>query len=889
MKDIMKKSIIVLISILSFLFLTSCKKFVLQISGENIVEVGEEIKLSHNYEGKKRIEWKSSDPNIAYVYNGKVTGIAEGEVVITAKVEKYEATFTVTVIDNSLDFYIEGKTDLYVGDTAKYKIISTREIEGDVTWSVSDDSIGYINEYATFYATGEGRVTIYATAEGIIKEFVVVVKKLPEPRIVFNAPEELEIGEMQRITVGVNVPMGVNAGYVDFEVNPKGIVSLTGVPTGDWHVKGIGVGTVTIKVYFTKMPHIYVERTINIVEKQPINVVISGSEEMEVGAFNNLTAKVYPEEVSQEVMWSSSDETIAIVEDGMVLGLQPGNVTIYARSNVRPSVHGIFKITVVANEPKGYTEEELQKVEEIMSQMSLSQKIGQMFMIGFSGTSYTSTLDSVIKNYNFGNVIYMGANVANPATIAKMSNDLQSQMVASNLVPAFISIDQEGGRVVRLSNGGTHFISNMAMLATNDVNNTYLQGLAVGKELRNYGINANFAPVLDVNNNPANPVIGARSYGENPFLVARYGVGLINGLRDSKVMATSKHFPGHGNTSVDSHSGLPVITSSKEDLYKIELAPFIASIGEGIDAIMTTHIIFTAIDSTLPATLSEKVLTNLLRNELGYDGIIVTDGMEMGALQSNFGNSNELAIKAVKAGVDMLLYTSNTTPRGAHSAIMECVQNGEITEERINESVRRILLKKLKYNLLEDYTAPNSDISDLLENNEKLNNDFAISSLTQMKGTFDGLSKEEKILIISPKCNYTIDASLENNSLGCFASRYLRDNGYDCDYYTISENATSSERSAISGMLSTYDRIIIATSNVSTKNYTNTQNLVNQILRTKENTIVIALDTPYDYLGYMKLENYICVYGYQKASVIAITKYLNGEFKAQGVSPIDFK
>ena len=260
----------------------------------------------------------------------------------------------------------------------------------------------------------------------------------------------------------------------------------------------------------------------------------------------------------------------------------------------------------------------------------------------------------------------MGANVANPATIAKMSNDIQSQMVASNLVPAFISIDQEGGRVVRLSNGGTHFISNMAMLATNDENNTYLQGLAVGKELRNYGINANFAPVLDVNNNPANPVIGARSYGENPFLVARYGVGLINGLRDSKVMATSKHFPGHGNTSVDSHSGLPVITSSKEDLYKIELAPFIASIGEGIDAIMTTHIIFTAIDSTLPATLSEKVLTNLLRNELGYDGIIVTDGMEMGALQSNFGNSNELAIKAVKAGVDMLHVSGgNTVKKGS--------------------------------------------------------------------------------------------------------------------------------------------------------------------------------------------------------------------------------
>lgn len=889
MNGFVKKISLVLFTLFIIFTLIGCKKFTFEIKGKDSLLVGEEMLLEHNYEGKKKVNWSSSDSDVAYVYNGKVTAKKEGVVDITATVEDYSATITITIIDDSFSFYIVGEAELFVGDTAKYKVVLSKEAPEAVIWSTSDESIGYINEHATFYAVAPGNVTIYATIKDITHEYYVTVKKLPDPRIVFNLPEQIEVGEMERITVGVNVPIGVDAGYVDYERSAKGIVSLSGVPTGEWHVKGLKPGTVTIKVYFTKMPHIYVEKTITVVEKQPYNVVINGKEDMEVGEFNQLLATVYPEEVNQEVIWESSDETIAIVEDGMVLGLKEGNVTIYARSKVKENVYGLFKITVAKASSSNYTEEELQKVEDIISKMTLSQKVGQMFMIGFSGTTYTSTLESVIKNYNFGNVIYMGANVANPSTIVQMSNDLQAQMIASNTVPAFISIDQEGGRVVRLSNGGTHFISNMAMFATNDPNNTYLEGVAVGKELKNYGINANFAPVLDVNNNPANPVIGARSYGENPFLVARYGVGLINGLRESGVMATSKHFPGHGNTSVDSHSGLPVITSSKEELYKIELAPFIASIGAGIDAIMTTHIIFTEIDSALPATLSEKVLTGLLREELGYDGIIVTDGMEMGALQSNFGSSNELAIKAVKAGVDMLLYTSNTTPRNAHSAIIECVKNGEISEERINESVRRILLKKLKYNLLDDYSAPNNDITDLLKENDELNNKFAMQSLTQMKGTFDGLSKEEKILIISPKCNYTIDSSLENNSLGCYVSRYLNTNGYNCDYYTISENATSNERSAVSGKLNNYDRIIIATSNVCTKNYTNTQNLVNQVLRTKENTIVIALDTPYDYLGYMNLENYICVYGYQKASAIAIAKYLNGEFKAQGASPINFK
>mgnify|MGYP003298562243 CR=1 FL=1 len=156
----------------------------------------------------------------------------------------------------------------------------------------------------------------------------------------------------------------------------------------------------------------------------------------------------------------------------------------------------------------------------------------------------------------------MAYNVTNPNTLSKMSDDIQNKMLKENNVPGFITIDQEGGRVIRLTNGGTHFISNMALAATNDINNGYLEGQAIGKELRNYGINCDFAPVLDVNNNPENPIIGIRSYSDNPVLVSLFGNKMIDGLQEANVMACSKHFPGHGNTSVDSHYGLPKITSS---------------------------------------------------------------------------------------------------------------------------------------------------------------------------------------------------------------------------------------------------------------------------------------------------------------------------------------
>jgi beta-N-acetylhexosaminidase len=349
-------------------------------------------------------------------------------------------------------------------------------------------------------------------------------------------------------------------------------------------------------------------------------------------------------------------------------------------------------------------------------------------------------------------------------------------------------------------------------------------------------------------------------------------------------MGCSKHFPGHGNTSVDSHYGLPTITTNKEDLYKTELAPFISAISNGIDSIMTTHIIFSAIDSKYPATLSEKVLTNLLREELGYDGLIITDGMEMGAVTNNFGGYDKTAVLAIKAGVDMLLYTSNNNPRTAHSALVQAVNNNEISIERINDSVRRILLKKLKYGLLDNYRALDQDISGLLAENEKLNLNFAMQSLTKVKGDFTSLDKNKSTLIISPSTSNDLGMSLESNSFANYASVYLKEKGHKkVDYVEIEKNISSSKASSILEMAKQYDQIVVAMSNTKTSSYSNSINFVNNLYKLNNDIVVVALDSPYDIIAYQNVNNYICVYGYQKATVIALTKYLNGEFEAKGV------
>lgn len=877
------KKILHIFLLISFIILfVACKEQQKEylITGPDSVEAGCAIKLETNFENPDDVLWNSSDERIASVLKGMVIAYQEGEVIIKATYNDVVLEKKIIITCNNIDITITGANTLYVGQNYQFSYHLSKEVEDIATWSSSDENILVVDEFGIVTALKEGTAKVIVEVLGNTSEFEVEVSTFT-----------LSLVSQNKVQIGTSFDAEVITNPADLNISIKYKSSNEDIFTVDelGKVTGISEGKAVLTAYCESEPSIRSSMAISVVNYVPLFIKVTGDDKILVGEHGFLEA-IVTGDGSHEVVWSSTNPEVAICYQGIVLGLQAGETTIYAKSTTDRTVYGNIKIEIAKKEQEEINKEDLTRVNKIIDEMSLSQKVGQMFVVGFSGTTMSDALALAIKEYNFGNVIYMGANVSNPTTILQMSNDIQTKMVLENRVPGFISIDQEGGRVARLTNGGTHFISQMAMAATNDYNNTYLETKAIGLELRSYGINADFAPVLDVNNNANNPVIGIRSYGDDPVLVSLFGNNAIKGFKESNVMGTSKHFPGHGNTAVDSHYGLPEVNSSLDELYSVELAPFIASIANGIDAIMTTHIMFKAIDSSYPATLSKKVLTDLLRDTLGFNGIIITDGMEMDAIDKNFGGYDEAAVLAVKAGVDILTYTSLSSPKIAYDGIMRAIDNGEITEERINESVKRILLKKLRYKILDDYIAEEVDRNELLEANDLLNRKFATESLTLVKGDFKGLDKTKSTLIISPSTNFSLGTGLISNSFANFASKYLNEKGHNCTYKQVSTNISASDASSILNIASDYDQIVVAFSNVKTNNYSRTANFVKELTANHQNVIVIALDTPYDLLSYDdNVKNYICVYGYQKATVEAIASFLNGEYEAKGVLPINNK
>lgn len=326
-----------------------------------------------------------------------------------------------------------------------------------------------------------------------------------------------------------------------------------------------------------------------------------------------------------------------------------------------------------------------------VADLTLDEKVGQLFQVGFHGTEPTDAVWELVADYHVGGVIYFSRNVETPAQTARTSRSLQETATQANGVPLLLSVDQEGGVVSRVPFGAVP-PGQMALGATADPDLAWEFGTAVGRQLRAVGINANFAPVLDVNNNPDNPVIGVRSFGDDPGLVGRLGRAVASGLQTSGVAAFGKHFPGHGDTAVDSHHAMPTIDHDRDRLDRVELAPFRAAIDGGIDGLMTAHVTFPTVDPTgAPATLSQRVLTGLLRDELGYNGVVVTDCMEMDAIVDGVGTV-EGAVQAIRAGADSVLISHTAErQRAAVEAVLDAVRSGDIPESRIDESARRVL------------------------------------------------------------------------------------------------------------------------------------------------------------------------------------------------------
>lgn len=336
--------------------------------------------------------------------------------------------------------------------------------------------------------------------------------------------------------------------------------------------------------------------------------------------------------------------------------------------------------------------------------MTLAQKAGQVMCAGFDGDELTPQLRPLIEDLHLGGLIYFERNVASRPALARLSAGVQQAARQSGHPALLIAIDQEGGRVTRLraAKGFTEFPSPLEV-AAGGPEAVGQVAAAMAAELLDVGINMNLAPVLDVNSNPANPVINTRSFGGDPQLAAACGAAFVAALQGAGVMAVGKHFPGHGDTTIDSHVALPVVAHGRARLEAVEFAPFLAAMAAGVAGIMSAHVHFPAIEPTanVPATLSHRVLTGLLRDEMGYRGLLLTDSLEMGALATSGYPAPLAAAHALAAGADVLLFnTSPDTLWEAHATIVRWVEGGRLDPARLDEAVLRVLAAKQRFGLL---------------------------------------------------------------------------------------------------------------------------------------------------------------------------------------------
>lgn len=341
--------------------------------------------------------------------------------------------------------------------------------------------------------------------------------------------------------------------------------------------------------------------------------------------------------------------------------------------------------------------------------MALEEKVGQLLMVHFNGKEVNEDARRLIQDVHAGAFIYYNwANgLDDPIQVHNLSSGLQKLAKESSpFLPLFIAVDQEGGRVNRLKSGYTIFPSNLAVGQTGNPGCARDAAFIIGKELRESGINVNLAPVVDINSNPDNPVIGDRSFGSSPQQVAEFAKCALEGYRKANVISCLKHFPGHGDTHVDSHAELPIVKKTLQELMQVELYPYM-QLAKSADMIMTAHILLPALDSCKCATLSPVVLEGLLRNGLGFEGVIISDSLVMQGVLNNASGIEEAAIQALNAGCDIIILGGKQLIGGQqglelsvddivkiHRAIVEAVKSGRIPEERLNASVARILTLK---------------------------------------------------------------------------------------------------------------------------------------------------------------------------------------------------
>ena len=526
-------------------------------------------------------------------------------------------------------------------------------------------------------------------------------------------------------------------------------------------------------------------------------------------------------------------------------------------------------IGVVCPQTSALTDPE---IDTMIAEMTIEKKVGQLIMVGFDGTQANEAIETHIRQRFVGGVVLFSRNIQSPQQTAELTNELQRLAgETARQIPLFIGIDQEGGWVIRLREGATVLPGNMALGATDSTELAERAGEITAVELAAVGVNLNFAPVMDVNNNLNNPVIGRRSFGESPELVSRLGTAYIRGAQHNGVLATAKHFPGHGDTTVDSHFDLPTVSHDLERIHALELQPFRAAIDADVAAIMTAHIIYPAFDPDRPATLSPTILTDLLRKELGFDGLLITDDMEMKAIDDRY-RSGEAAVMAVEAGADivMVLWTP-TKQNEVFDALLSAVKSGRISQARLDQSVKRILKsKEAAFNRrFVDPDAVGETVG--TDAHQQLAQTIASRAITVVGNRDDilplKLEPETSVLILSE--SPTLFENFKAHHPNTVEVRIPE----KPEVKSILPHLTAQARDAdvvIAGIINNEQAALIQRIS----------------LETKTPVIVIALGSPYTLRSCPAVSASLAAYDIHDASVSAAVEVIVGARKAQGKLPI---
>lgn len=527
---------------------------------------------------------------------------------------------------------------------------------------------------------------------------------------------------------------------------------------------------------------------------------------------------------------------------------------------------------------------------EAVDDLTLEEQLGQSLMVGFAGPAPTSQVTRLIQRYHVGNIILFSRNLQSASQVRELTAHLQElARQAGQRQPLLIALDQENGMVRRLGEDATIFPGNMALGAVGEERSASEVALAAGLELRALGINLNLAPVVDVNHNPANPVIGVRSFGEDPGQVARLADAQVCGYQQAGLATCVKHFPGHGDTATDSHLALPTLPYELERLEQVELVPFASSIAAGTDGVMTAHIYFPALmgPSPLPATLSPQVVRQLLRERLGFGGVSVTDCLEMDAVARTVGVGRG-SVLASLAGNDLILISHRYDRQLAgFEALKAAAQSGELAPEQIREAAGRVLALKRRLEERQRHQPTPALAVVGSPEHQALRDRIYARSTTLVRDEQAllplRLAPEQRLLLI-----YTHrDAWTQVEDRGypeALLLEQLRERHASTEALVLGEQTSPAEYEQVYRAARQADAILMVT--VNALHDPRQVQVMEKLIALGRPLIGLAPYSPYDLLAFPALGTYLVTYEYTAPAIVAAVRVLFGELAPEGRLPV---